>query len=111
MLNNITSATAKMPHAGSLLKKYVEKSRLNQTEIARQMGITSGALIHYYQRESIHIHVLWRASLILEHNFFLDIGLSLPLEFSSEKESELKDENLYLKIKLKVYEEIMNKKS
>ena len=110
MSNNITHTTAKMPHIGNLLKKYVEKSPFSQSEVAKQMGITSAALIHYYQRESIQIHALWRASLVLEHNFFLDIGLSLPLEFYSEKESQLKDENMYLKTKLEVYKEVMGRK-
>ena len=72
-------------HTGTLLRTYFENKRTRKAVLARLLGVTNSAIIGYQKKESVQTKTLLALSTILKHNFFMDIALMLPPEYSTTK--------------------------
>ena len=63
-----------MIHAGILIKQTLQNQGRTVTWFAAQLCCTRPNIYKIFQKENIDIHLLWRISSILEHDFFLDIS-------------------------------------
>lgn len=84
MGNTKTTATepeVTLPHNGRLLQDYFLKNEINLSKLARKIGRTAPSVYHYVDSPSLQMSILWNISLALKHNFILEIGSSLPIDF------------------------------
>ena len=103
-------------HDGRMLQTFVEKNPLRPIRIAERMGVGQSTLRSYFLRPSLHSHTLRKASIVLQHNFFFDLGMQLPPDLESALNTELHKqiqqllaENERLKIENALYEKILKK--
>ena len=62
-----------------------------KTEIAKVLGIQPGLRL-YFKRDTLQFGVLWKLSLVLQHNFLAQLGEYLPYRFQTIREKALKQE-------------------
>lgn len=90
---NTTDITAKtMPHNGKLLANYILDNRINRAALARKLNKSNTSVYQYAESPSLQMHVLWKVSLALNHNFVAELGASLPVEYVTPKELELQNQ-------------------
>ena len=63
-----------MIHTGALIKQTLHNQGRTVTWFAAQLCCTRPNIYKIFQKENIDVHLLWRISNILEHDFFLDIS-------------------------------------
>ena len=68
---------------GKILTDYFKKHRTHRSFLAKLMNINYNSLTQYQKRESIQTKTLVELSQHLQHNFFMDIALQLPPEYST----------------------------
>lgn len=98
------------PHNGKMLTDFILKNRINRAGFARRLGVTPTAVYNYAGSESLQLSTLWKASIVLKHNFIAEIGALLPVEYTSPREKELQEELEKLKFELSIYKNIMGNK-
>ncbi len=105
-----------MPHNGKRLREAIFSEGITQTEMSRRMGVSPSTLQSYYKSESLQMSVWWRASKALRYNFIAEMGMQIPIDFATPRESELQKEVKTLqkkieklKIELNVYKDIMKR--
>jgi len=110
------NAGNKMPHNGNLLTNYVLENKINRAELARKMNRSNTSIYQYAESPSLQMGILWNASLILKHNFVAELGNLLPVEYTTQKETELLEqvanqqkEIERLSLELSVYKNIVGK--
>ena len=120
--NNYVSAKT-MPHNGKLLADFIQNNKINRAELARQLNKANTSVYQYAESPSLQMHVLWKVSLALNHNFVAELGASLPVDYVTPKEQELQDqievlqeqieglkkENEHQQIEIGVYKSIVGK--
>jgi len=90
---NNTDITAKtMPHNGKLLANYIQNNKINRAELARKLNKSNTSVYQYAESPSLQMHVLWKVSLALNHNFVAELGASLPVDYITPKEQELQNQ-------------------
>ncbi len=99
-----------------MLKHQVEQSKLTVTQAARLMGVAHSTLLWYFDSPNLRTLVLWKAAKMLRHNFFYDIGMALPADYSSaintehtRRIAELEKENERLRIENETYQKILQR--
>ena len=118
------------PHVGELVDSYLNKHMSNRTYVGRLLNVQPTTVARYSESESLQLGILWKLSLITNHNFILEIGSQLPIDYPTpgviqvqnqlnekaielaEKEKEieaLKREVEKLNIELSVYQKIVGK--
>lgn len=73
--------TVPYPHAGSIVEKYLSEHEPNQSQFARKMGVMPSTIRQYFTSDSLQMGILWKLSLITNHNFILEIGSKLPIDY------------------------------
>ena len=63
-----------MIHAGQLIERTLHEQGRTVTWFATQLCCTRPNVYKIFKKENIDIHLLWRISCILHHNFFQDIS-------------------------------------
>lgn len=66
-----------MIHIGKLIEKTLHEQGRSVTWFAIQLCCTRSNVYKIFRKENIDIHLLWRISCILNHNFFKDISDSI----------------------------------
>jgi hypothetical protein len=69
------------PHAGQIIEKYLSEHEPNRSRFARKMGVMPTTIIQYFTSDSLQMGILWKLSLITKHNFLLEIGSKLPIDY------------------------------
>lgn len=73
-----------MIHVGKLIEKTLHEQGRSVTWFAMQLCCTRPNVYKIFRKENIDIHLLWRISCILNHNFFKDISDSICLSGYTE---------------------------
>ena len=91
---------------GQLLTQHFEKHRTRRAALARHMGIFTSGILRYQKCESLQTKTLITLCTHLKHNFFMDIALMLPPEYTTTTNPvEAKNQrNAYLEHKHKSHE-------
>ena len=71
-----------MSHAGRLSERTRHDQGRTVTWFAEQLCCTRPNVYKIFQKENIDIHLLWRISCILEHDFFRDLSDSIDVRVS-----------------------------
>jgi hypothetical protein len=71
-------------HTGNLLKTYYAKNRIRKSPLARHLGRNVNTIARYLKNSTIQTAILWEISMVLKHNFFMDIASMLPPEFTTD---------------------------
>ena len=71
-----------MIHAGRLIERTLHDQGRTVTWFAEQLCCTRPNVYKIFQKENIDIHLLWRISCILEHDFFRDLADSIDVRVS-----------------------------
>jgi hypothetical protein len=69
------------PHAGNLVEKYVNEHVTNLSQFARKMDVMPSTIRQYFWSDSLQMGILWKLSLVTNHNFLLEIGSQLPIDY------------------------------
>lgn len=116
-------ASVAYPHVGKLVEKYLNENMSNRTYVARQLGVTPSSVKRYFDSASLQLGILWKLSLITNHNFVTELGAQLPIDYTTPKEAELQNqikalqekvdglqkEIVHQQIEIGVYKNIMGK--
>lgn len=101
-------------HDGEMLKRQAALSPLKLTALARRMEVAHSTLLWYFGSPNLRSSVLWRASTVLERNFFYDLGMQLPPSLPSALDTahtrriaELEREVERLRIENETYQKIL----
>jgi hypothetical protein len=70
-------------NTGELLKAYFDQKRIRKAALSRLMGKKLKALLQYEKNTTIQTRILWDLSAALQHNFFMDIAMMLPNDYST----------------------------
>ena len=104
MTDQHQSMNLPMPHVGNLIEDVMKDRKMSLTNFAKKMGSSAAAIRQLLNRESIQTDKLWKASTILEYNFFQEIGNKHPIQSISKQEvflheqiSDLQKENELMK--------------
>lgn len=74
-----------MIHIGKLLQNYFETKRTRKAVLARLLQININSLMNYEKKESIQTKRLLEICTHLQHNFFMDIAMQLPQEYTTQQ--------------------------
>lgn len=66
-----------MIHIGKLIERTLHDQGRTVTWFAAQLCCTRPNIYKIFAKENIDLHLLWRISAILGHDFFQDISVSL----------------------------------
>ena len=69
------------PHVGKLVDSYLNKHMSNRTYVGRLLNVQPTTVARYSESESLQLGILWKLSLITNHNFILEIGSQLPIDY------------------------------
>jgi|MesohylFT_1024984.scaffolds.fasta_scaffold62439_2 hypothetical protein len=95
------------PSTGKLLVSYFDRKRINRAALSRKLNLSIGSVLNYQKNDTIQSALLWDISVALNHNFFMDLAVKMPKEFTTEadlyteknkKIAELEQEILILKV-------------
>jgi hypothetical protein len=70
-------------NTGELIKAYFDQKRIRKAALSRLMGKKLKAILQYEKNTTIQTRILWDLSVALQHNFFMDIAMVLPKEYST----------------------------
>jgi DNA-binding Xre family transcriptional regulator len=70
-------------HFGEMLHSYFEDKRIRRAVLARLLNLGLKALMQHEKNESIQTKRLLEICTHLKHNFFMDIAIMLPPEYST----------------------------
>lgn len=69
-----------MIHAGQLIERTLHEQGHTVTWFATQLCCTRPNVYKIFKKENIDIHLLWRISYILGHDFFRDLSDSISTD-------------------------------
>ncbi len=72
-----------MIHAGQLIERTLHEQGRTVTWFAGQLCCTRPNIYKIFKKENIDIHLLWRISCILDHDFFRDLSDNIRIGTSS----------------------------
>jgi transcriptional regulator with XRE-family HTH domain len=115
MEDKLQSADA-YPHNGNMLRTYFKAHSVNRAELARRMSVAGSTVMQYFDSQSLQLGILWKISLALKHNFVAELGEKLPVDYTTQRETELKQQIEDLqgelektKFELSIYKNIVGK--
>ena len=71
-----------MIHAGQLIKDTLHRQGRTVTWFAAQLCCTRPNVYKIFNKENVDVYLLWRISLILQHDFFKDLSDDFTGEIS-----------------------------
>lgn len=74
-----------MIHTGTLIKYTLHNQGRSVTWFATQLCCSRPNIYKIFQKENIDVHLLWRISCILDHDFFMDISENYSNRFLNDK--------------------------
>lgn len=75
-------------HFGSLLAAYIKKRKVPKAALGRKIGKNGDRILKYEKRKALDSDAIMELSIALKHNFFADIALLLPKEYTKEVPEE-----------------------
>lgn len=72
-----------MIHVGQLIERTLHEQGRTVTWFAGQLCCTRPNIYKIFKKENIDIHLLWRISCILDHDFFRDLSDNIRIGTSS----------------------------
>jgi hypothetical protein len=79
----LTHNIAQNLNTGELLLRYYTAHRTRIAAMSRLLGRNIKGVMQFSKNSSIQTAILWEISMVLKHNFFMDIASKLPPEFST----------------------------
>ena len=79
----IVNQTANELNTGHLLVKYFLAHRTRKAALARALNRDASSIMNYQKNATIQTAILWEISHVLKHNFFKDIAVTLPSDFTT----------------------------
>lgn len=70
-------------HIGNLLTHYFNTKRTRRASLARLMNVHIATILGYQKKESLQTKTLMAMATILKHNFFMDIAMQLPQDYTT----------------------------
>lgn len=70
-------------HTGELLSAYYNKKRTYKSVLARKTGIGYQTILQQRKDASMQVDDLVKISEVLGHNFFMDIAVQFPKDFTT----------------------------
>ena len=64
-------------HSGKLIQSVLQEKGKTVTWFAQQLCCTRTNVYKIFQKENLDVDIIWRASYILQHDFFKDISCQL----------------------------------
>lgn len=77
------TAQYQSPSTGKMLKEYIDKNRIYKSVLGRKLNLHIKSILEYQKNDTIQTAILWDISNALKHNFFMDLAVQLPKEFST----------------------------
>ena len=115
-MNKDADIIQKMPHTGAILDKFLSTHKITKSWVARQLNVSHTSVSQYTESASLSSIILWKLSLILNHNFLSELGAQLPVAYKSVRELELENTISDLQkqlektqLELSVYQKIVGK--
>jgi hypothetical protein len=116
-------ASIPYPHVGKLVESYLDKHMSNRTYVGKLLNVAPTTVARYSESDSLQLGILWKLSLVTNHNFILEIGSQLPIDYPTpaaieaqnqlaDKQKEIEDLQRQierLNIELSVYKTIVGK--
>jgi len=101
------------PALGNYINWHFQENNIKKKEVSDFLGVLPTTLNQYFKQSSFQMAILWRISIAVKHNFFMELGEKLKIPFETVKEKELSKQLLEkekeienLKIQLGVYKGI-----
>lgn len=76
------------PKLGNFIQYHIEHNGIKKKEVSDALDVLPTTLNQYFKQPSLHVSILWRISLAVKHNFFMELGekwLKIPYETEAEK--------------------------
>jgi hypothetical protein len=91
---------------GEILTSYCNRKRILKSRLSKITGIEYQSLLKHLKSNTLKVDLLLRISEGLEHNFFMDIAVLLPKNYSTDASinEAIINENEILKEKIKLLE-------
>jgi len=118
MATNKYISQSNSPHIGEMLQARIKKRRISKAAVSRALQRAPETFYSFTKKHSLQTEILWQICTVMKHNFFADLAIQLPSEFTSnapidtskdEIITKLSEENRVLKGKLELLERIINK--
>jgi hypothetical protein len=72
------------PHTGQMLKAYFKKRRIHKSALARKLHRHISSLVSFQKNATIQTTILWEICHVLKHNFFNDMAVQLPADYTTD---------------------------
>nr|WP_315195745.1 hypothetical protein [uncultured Flavobacterium sp.] len=89
-------------HIGKLLQDYFKENNVSKAALSRALGLNSANFEARLKQSWIRTDILLKISHLLQHNFFADIGASLPKEFPSNQVTDKSKDELITALELEI---------
>jgi len=70
-------------NTGELLAEYYNRKRIYKSVLARKTGIGYQTILQQRKEKTLQVDALVKISEVLEHNFFMDIAVQFPKNFTT----------------------------
>lgn len=80
------------PHAGNMVEQYVKQNVTNLSAFARKLNIMPSTIRQYFGSDSLQMGILWKLSQVTNHNFIMEIGSQLPIDYPTPTVLKLQQE-------------------
>jgi uncharacterized protein YlxW (UPF0749 family) len=82
-----------LPHLGEMISEALAAQRLTPTDMARRMDLSLTGLLSTLRQPTVQGAVLWKAGIMLQHNFFADLAQEHPVPAPpSNREKEMEQQ-------------------
>jgi len=78
------------PKLGNYIQWYIEQNKISKKSVSDFLGVLPTTLNQYYKQQSFQVSILWRISLAVKHNFFMQLGEKLGIPYETQAEKDLK---------------------
>jgi hypothetical protein len=102
------------PALGNFIHYHIFINKIKKKDVSTFLDVLPTTLNQYFKQSSFQFAILWRISHAVNHNFLMQLGELLGIEYQTEKEKQLlnqlaqKDEEIKnLTTQLGVYKEIV----
>jgi hypothetical protein len=70
-------------NTGELLSEYYNRKRIYKSVLARKTGIGYQTILQQRKEKTMQVDALVKISEVLGHNFFMDIAVQFPKDFTT----------------------------
>lgn len=98
----ITLEEYPLPHLGEKLKEHIKARRISKAALARAIDKKDQEILRYQKRNSFQCALLWELSLVMKHNFFMDLATLLPEGFTTNAPVDTSKDDLITQLEEEV---------